>query len=168
MNGLKYLAACVLVTMTACASLAAPVENSDAAQRAQSALGKAEAYLKTQQKPDGGWQGERDLPALTAIVLRVFVQDPQYSSKDEFLSKGYAKLLKYQLENGGIYQDALANYNTAIAISALAAAKDESFKERIDKAVAYLKGLQWTKGDNAPQGAKFIDQWYGGWGYGGQ
>src|SRR5205814_498101 len=41
-------------------------------------------------------------------------------------------------------------------------------KERIDKAVAYLKGLQWMKGDNAPKGAKFIDQWYGGWGYGGQ
>jgi squalene-hopene/tetraprenyl-beta-curcumene cyclase len=142
----------------------------DLASSAQSLLTRAEAFLKAQQKPDGGWQGEKDPPAMTAIVLRAFVQDPKFSANDEFLHKGYEKLLSYQLENGGIYKDMLANYNTAIAISSLTAANDPSFKDRIDKAVAYLKGLQWmqTAASAAPNGQKFIDQWYGGWGYDGR
>src|SRR2546426_4046208 len=68
------------------------VKNKQALNTAEVALTKAEAYLKSQQKSDGGWQGEKDPPALTAIVLRAFVQDPQYSAKDEFIAKGYAKL----------------------------------------------------------------------------
>ena len=69
----------------------------------------------------------------------------KYDAKTDFVKKGYDKLLSYQLEDGGIYKDLLANYNTAIAVSALAAAENPAFKERIDRAVAYLKGLQWTR-----------------------
>src|SRR5438045_2149969 len=57
---------------------AAPVSPASAAQdpaaQAQALVDKGLAYLKAQQKPDGGWQTEKDFPALTAIVLRAFVE----------------------------------------------------------------------------------------------
>src|SRR5687768_16725964 len=141
-----------------------------AAADAQKLIDRGLAYLKTQQKPDGGWQNETQPPAVTAIVLKAFVQDGKYDASTDFVKKGYDKLLGYQLENGGIYKDLLANYNTAIAVSALAAAEDPAFKPRIDKAVAYLKSLQWTGViSGGPKGEKNIEvgnPWYGGFGYG--
>ena len=157
----------------------APARNANnhpLAQRAQELIDKGLAFLKSQQKPDGSWQGEKDPPALTAIVLKAFVQDDEYDAKTDFVRKGYERLLSYQPEDGGIYKDGLANYNTAIAVSALAAAKEPAFRERIDKAVAYLKGLQWTeatqpehpdKAKHPPLVAGEADPFYGGWGYGG-
>ena len=142
----------------------------DPAAKAQAAIDKGLAYLKAQQQPDGGWQGKDEPPAITAIVLRAFVQQPGNTSKTDFVAKGYQKLLSHQLDNGGVYQDLLANYNTAIALSALAAANDPAFRPQMDRAVAYLKGIQWT--ENAagpgPKGEKVADKsnpWYGGFGY---
>ena len=112
---------------------------------ARAAIDKGLAYLKSQQKPDGSWQNEKDPPAMTAVVLKAFVQDKEkYNANTDFVKRGFDKLLSHQMEDGGIYKDTLANYNTAIALSALAAADNPAFKERIDRAVAYLKGLQWT------------------------
>src|SRR5687767_8693158 len=84
----------------------------DPAARAQALIDKGLAFLKTQQKPDGGWQGEKDPPALTALVLRAFVRAEKYDADTDFVQKGYDKLLTYQVEDGGIYKDLLANYNT--------------------------------------------------------
>ncbi|HSI36205.1 MAG TPA: prenyltransferase/squalene oxidase repeat-containing protein [Tepidisphaeraceae bacterium] len=137
--------------------------------KVQASLDKALAFLKSQQKPDGGWQGEKDPPALTALPLRVFAQDPKSGPAADFVKKGYAKLLSYQLDNGGIYQDLLANYNTSIALSALTASQDPAHKPYVDRAVAYLKGIQWTdKTGPGPKGEKIADDknpWFGGWGY---
>ena len=105
----------------------------DPSARAQKLIDSGLAYLKTQQKPDGSWQNEKDPPAMTAIVLKAFVQDDKYDAKTDFVKRGYDKLLTYQLDDGGIYKDTLANYNTAIAVSALAAAEDPAYKPRIDK-----------------------------------
>jgi len=150
----------------------APVHAADAAStdaKVQAAVDKALAYLKSQQKPDGGWQKENDPPALTAIALKAFAQDPKVGPGADFVKKGYDKLLTYQLDNGGIYQDLLANYNTSIAISSLTAANNPAFKDRIDKAVAYIKGIQWTDKTGAgPKGETVKDDknnWWGGWGY---
>ncbi|HEV2295318.1 MAG TPA: prenyltransferase/squalene oxidase repeat-containing protein [Tepidisphaeraceae bacterium] len=138
---------------------------------AEAAIERGHAALRAVQAPDGGWQRPGDPPAITAIVLRAFVHGGKYDTSNDFIKKGYDQLLSYQLENGGIYKDLLANYNTAIAVSALAAADEPSFKPRIEKAVAYLKGLQWTEntGGAGPKGERVTDEknpWYGGWGYG--
>jgi squalene-hopene/tetraprenyl-beta-curcumene cyclase len=148
--------------------------------RLQATIDKGLAYLKTQQKPDGGWAGEKEPPAFTALVLRTFVKDPRYGTKDDFIKKGYDRLLSYQVDSGGIYKDLMANYSTAVALSALSAARDPAYKPQIDKAVAYLKSLQWTP-DTKPEfagegeantGKQVVkddkDPWYGGWGYGGR
>jgi squalene-hopene/tetraprenyl-beta-curcumene cyclase len=139
--------------------------------RAQALIDRGLAFLRTQQKPDGGWQGEKDPPAITAIVLRAFVLDEQYDARTDFVARGYDRLLAAQVADGGIYKDLLANYNTAIAVSALAAANDPTFQPRIDRAVAYLKGLQWAPGITSAEGEGIAgegDPWFGGWGYGGR
>src|SRR5690349_10731664 len=99
----------------------------------QATIDKALDYLKKQQKPDGGWAAEKEPPAFTALVLRTLVKDPRYSTKDEFIKKGYDKLVSFQVDDGGIYKNLQANYSTAIAVSALAAANDPSLKPQLDK-----------------------------------
>jgi hypothetical protein len=144
-------------------------------RKAQGMIDKGLAYLQTQQKPDGSWQNEKEPPALTAIVLKAFAQNSKHGAHPDFVKKGYDRLLTYQLEDGGIYKDTLANYNTAIAVSALIAAENPAYRDRIDKAVAYLKGLQWTdktKFEHPDQAKRPLvageaDPFYGGWGYGG-
>lgn len=147
------------------------------ADQADKLIARGLDYLKTQQKPDGGWASDREPPAITAIVLRGFVRADQYSLEDEFVRKGYDRLLSFQLDDGGIYRDLLANYNTAIAVSALAAADHEPFRPQIERAVAYLRGLQWTEQtrpehDDPTKGQQVVkdknDPFFGGWGYGGR
>jgi squalene-hopene/tetraprenyl-beta-curcumene cyclase len=166
MKPATWLLAAVVLVLSPVLALAA----ADPAKQGQAVVDKAIGYLRSTQKPDGSWQTERTPPALTALALKVMVQDAKYDAKNDFVKKGYEKLLGYQWQDGGIYKDMLANYNTAIAISALAAAEDPSFKPAIDKAVAYLKSLQWTDTiQGGPKGEKNIDvnnPWYGGTGYG--
>jgi squalene-hopene/tetraprenyl-beta-curcumene cyclase len=141
----------------------------DPSARAQAMIDKGLNYLKTQQQPDGGWQrSPQEPPGITALVLRAFVSGKQYSLKDDFVKKGYDKLLSYQKPDGGIFQDMLANYNTAIAASALAAADDPSVNDNLQKAVGWLKKTQWIEGTTGPKGEKVSDKsnsWYGGFGY---
>ncbi len=145
------------------------------AQQAQDLIDNGLAFLKSRQQPDGSWQNDKQPPAMTAIVLKAFVQEEAYDANTDFVKRGFDKLLSYQVSDGGIYKDTLANYNTAIALSALAAADNPAFKDRIEKAVSYLKGLQWTDKSKFehPDAAKRPtvkdenDVFYGGWGYGG-
>jgi squalene-hopene/tetraprenyl-beta-curcumene cyclase len=138
------------------------------ADTAKSLADKGLNFLKTQQQPDGGWQQQNQPPGVTALVLRAFVLHPDYTAQTPLVKKGFEKLFTYQLDSGGIYQDSLANYNTAIAVSAIAAAKEPAFKERLDRGVAYLKGIQWQPGLKGPKGETIDEKnpWYGGWGYG--
>lgn len=169
---MKFRHASRFALLAVAALIAAPAfaQQGKLAEQVQASIDKGIEFIKSQQKPDGGWQTEKDPPAITALVVKALAQDPKVGPNAEVTRKGYDKLLSYQLENGGIYQDLLANYNTAIAISSLSAANNPAYKERIDRAVAYLKGLQWTdKTGPGPKGEKVADDknvWWGGWGYG--
>ena len=167
--GVAVFAPAMISPLRPSVALAAPEAQSLEA-RARDAINKGAEFLKSQQKSDGGWQNANDPPAITALVLRSIVVARPDSANEEFIKKGYQKLLSYQLDNGGIYQDLLANYNTAIAVSALSAIKDPAYKPALDKAVAYLKGLQFTTNTPAdPKGQKVSDDkhtWFGGFGYG--
>lgn len=139
------------------------------ADKAQALIDKGLNYLKTQQKSDNTWQRDSDPPAVTAIVLKAFIGDKKYDADQPFLEKGYDALLKFQQPNGGIYKDMLANYNTAIAVSALAAAKEAEYQEAQSKAVAFLKRLQWSDETSSESERKAVDEKnpnFGGWGYG--
>ncbi len=157
-----------LITFFAVTAIAHAKETPE--QRARAIVDKSTDFLKSKQQPDGAWHAGPQPPAITAVVLKALVQHPRYDHNTDFIRKGYDKLLTYQVEDGGIYRDLLANYNTAIAISSLAAADNPEFKPRIDKAVAYLKSLQWTdRIQGGPKGEGKIDvgnPWFGGSGYG--
>lgn len=168
---------------------AAPVvraADEDPSAKAQALIDKGLAYLKSQQQPNGSWQrSDREPVGISALVLRAFVQDEKYDAKTDFVAKGFENLLSYQTTEGGIYKNLLANYNTAICVSTLVKAGDPAFQPVIDKAVAYLKTLQWTEltkpeyvgqpDEKVPEqntGKQVVtgpdDPFYGGWGYGGR
>jgi squalene-hopene/tetraprenyl-beta-curcumene cyclase len=159
----------VLITFSSILRAEAPAKQ-DAVARGQSVATKAVDFLKSKQQPDGAWHTDKAPPAITAIVLKALVQDERYDANSDLVKKGYEKLLSYQYENGGIYKDLLANYNTAIAVSSLAAAENPQYQERIDKAVAYLKSLQWNDtiagGPKGEKGIEVGNPWFGGFGYG--
>jgi squalene-hopene/tetraprenyl-beta-curcumene cyclase len=152
----------LLLPLTAIA--ATPLED-----KAHATIEKGLDFLKTQQKPDGSWERPGDPPAMTALPLKAFMGDPGHDADEPFLEKGFDKLLSYQKPDGGIFNDVLANYNTAIAISALAASKEAEYQPQMQKALEYLRRLQWTdKIDKVPerQNVPSTDPRYGGFGYG--
>lgn len=139
--------------------------------KARVAVTRALEYLRAQQRDDGGWHDEQQPPAITALVLRGFVAEPAYGARADFVRRGFARLLSFQSEDGGIYRDILANYNTAIAISALVASGDPAYRPRIERATAYLRSLQWTDLTVSAEGTTIEgrdDPFFGGWGYGGR
>src|SRR5205823_1215367 len=139
------------------------------ADKAQAAIDKGLEFLKSQQKPDGSWERPGDPPAISALVLKAFMQDKKYDADQPFLEKGFNQLLSNQKPDGGIFRDLLSNYNTAIAISALAASKEAEYQPPLQRAMEYLRRLQWSdKIDKVPERQQVPqdDPRYGGWGYG--
>lgn len=139
-----------------------------AAEQAATIETKAVAFLKGAQKPDGGWQAAEEPPGFTALVLRAVVMHPGNNADMDWIKKGYDHLLAQQVGDGGIYTGELSCYNTAIALSAMAAADRPQYKEPMEKALKYLRGFQWTDSFVSPKGTKANTPnhpWYGGWGY---
>ncbi len=145
----------------------APASEAPVADRARALADQGAMYLKSKQNEDGGWQGKQDPPGITALALRAVAR--RRGAEDESVKKGLAKLLKDQQPDGGIYNGMLANYNTAIAISALSALPQPEAKQAMDRAVGFLKGLQITdKTQNAKVGPiTEKSNWFGGTNYGG-
>lgn len=160
-----------MVLPTASAAEATPdAREQQAVAHARSVIDAALNYMKTQQQSDGSWQrSPREPVAITALVVRAFASDEKVGPRADFVRKGYERLLAEQQPDGGIYKDLLANYNTAIAVSALAASSDPAHKEAMRKAVAYLKSAQFSDAVAGPKGEKIEvnHPYYGGWGYGG-
>ena len=115
-------------------------------------------YLLTQKDGTDGWsmgQGA-NRPAITAMVLKVLLQHPDYDSSSPVVKKGFAALMVYRKADGGFYEPTagLPNYTTSIAIMAMVAANDPKFKPDIDQAVKFLRTQQIAPGDTTPKGVK--------------
>jgi squalene-hopene/tetraprenyl-beta-curcumene cyclase len=170
-NRLSILLALALASTALAKAPVPPPATDPASIKAQTVLDKGLVYLKTLQQPDGSWQKAGEPPAVTALVLKCYMQDGKYDADDAFLEKGFDALFKNQKPDGGIYDNMLANYNTAIAISAIAAAQEGEYQPQLAKALAYLRKLQWTDTIDKTPGmeAKVVDKnnpYYGGFGYG--
>jgi squalene-hopene/tetraprenyl-beta-curcumene cyclase len=150
-------------------SHAARAQANPPAAQVQTIVDRGLTFLKQQQESDGSWQQTGEPPAITAITIKAFIQDPHYKVDEPFLRKAFEKLLSYQKPDGSISDDMLSTYNTAIAISALAQSNQQQYKPAFQKALAYLRDLQWfDKIEGVPANMKVPerDPNYGGFGYG--
>ena len=64
--------------------------------RVQATIDKGLTFLKSQQQPDGTWQKTGQPPALTALPLKAFAQDPKFGPGADFVKKGFEKLIAQQ------------------------------------------------------------------------
>jgi squalene-hopene/tetraprenyl-beta-curcumene cyclase len=116
------------------------------------------ANLLKQQNAEGGWgfDPKKSYPALTAMVVKVLLQHPDYKFDTPVVAKGLDVLMKFRQADGGFYDAASPasdpNYNTCIAVMTLALVKDKDpkYKEALDSAVKYLRGMQIVAGTKAP------------------
>lgn len=144
-------------------------------RKARQMIEKSIDYLRTQQDAEtGGWsvpeQGP-NIPAISALVLNGMLMEPDIDHTDPTVASGLEYLYSFQQDDGGIYDVILANYNTAITVSALAHVNTAEAGEAIQQAIPFLKRLQWSE-DAIPgrEDTAVVDRshpYYGGVGYGG-
>lgn len=132
--------------------------------RSTAPIAKATAFLVEQGQADDGSFSSQVGPAITALAVTALVETGTPADSPE-IAKGIDYLLRFAHNDGGIHppDSAVANYETAIAIMALAACnKTGTHDERLLKAKAFVKGLQWTE----EEGETPSSPAYGGAGYG--
>jgi len=129
------------------------------AERRQEAIARGVAYLVKEQAQDGSWgEGNVGITALCADALLWCGK----TAKDEPVRRAIRHLLKYQQDDGGIYDVGLKTYTTSIALMVLVKADANAYADAIEKAKAYLIKHQWDEAESIDKG----NPWYGGHGYG--
>lgn len=134
---------------------------------------KAIEYLRTQQDATtGGWAvpDQPDgphLPGISGLVLHGMLMEPGVDVSDSYVERGVNYLMSHRREDGGIYDRILPNYNTALALSALARVDRGDVKAAIPDAQQFLRGLQWAgQLDDDGEEITRSHTFYGGAGYG--
>lgn len=136
------------VTLGHAADAPAKKDYTSLKQEVRQSIARGNAWLKSQQKPDGHWDDD-GLPAFTALALTAATRAPDYDRKaamPEHVEKGYQWLLSQQKEDGGIYNRGLSVYNTATALTALVSSGQENYGPAIVKARKHLIDNQWDIG----------------------
>lgn len=161
-----------------CAPGAPPERDTNA--RAKVMIERAIGYLRTQQdQQTGGWavpaedSGRPHLPGISALVLQGVLLDPEHPRDAEWIQRGVRYLLDYQDADGGIHDNFLPAYNTALSVSALARVDDARARDAVTRGVDFLRRLQWTEDADPNVGGREASRpvgpehlFYGGVGYG--
>jgi squalene-hopene/tetraprenyl-beta-curcumene cyclase len=121
-------------------------------------------FLRKTQDAEGSWQ---QYPGVTSVAVLGFLRNGK-TEKDPAVAKACAYLASLAKPNGAIYTDqygpaqALPNYNTSLALTALHATKNPKYAAIVKKAQEFLVGSQYDEGE----GFTPKDHQYGGIGYG--
>ena len=127
-------------------------------------VARAIGYLAAKGQAEDGSFSSQAGPAVTALVATSVMRHGRTPS-DPLVAKALKYLDQFVQPDGGIYRTGslYANYETSIAIVCLTEANaDGRYSERLKKADAFIKGLQWDEGE----GKDASDPAYGGAGYG--
>ncbi len=143
--------------------------------KAQQALARGLAYLRSAQNQDGGWltdtqaaptdQPDKPSPiavAVTALAAKAIIQAQPQAINDAAFHRAIRFMRSAQNEDGSFEGGALTNYVTSVVVMALAGADEQDFHDEIHDATHWLVIKQWdqTEGLTAKQ------DWFGGAGYG--
>ena len=138
----------ILATAVGSAAEKNPNRYESLKQEIRQSIARGNAWLKTQQKPEGNWDDD-GIPAFTALALTAATRDPNMNRKAPFpehIEKGFTWLLTQQKEDGGIYNRGLSVYNTATSVTALVVGGREAYEPAIVKARKHLIDNQWDLG----------------------
>jgi len=109
------------------------------------AINRGLQFLVTQQDEEGFW-GDKNQPALSALVLSSMGGNPERAKAPELyqaeLNKGYEYLLSKVKDDGGIYGKGLACYNTSLSMMALLSWEDPRARQAILAARRFLINQQ--------------------------
>ena len=158
----------VVRTVTALAVLISitpqPVSLAADSAKLDAAIAKASAFLRDRGQADDGSLSSQAGPAITALAVTALAKTGTPADA-EVIRKGLEYLMKFRHDDGGIHPESsqVANYETSIAIMALAACNaDGRHDAALKQAEAFVKGLQLDEGE----GPAPADPAYGGAGYG--
>ena len=145
------------------AQTAQPRMNPQLRQRSVRAIAGGLHYLRGQQAADGSLLGN---VGVTALALRAFLESPEkYSEADgPFITRQVEYLLGKARPDGSISASLQGTaYNTAVAITALAATRNAKYEAVLAGGRKFLSEHQVDEGE----GYKSDHPFYGGVGYGG-
>ena len=127
-------------------------------------LARGVTFLRPRQDAKGGWSTQRE-PGITALVVTALLRSGQVSPADPAVTRALAYLEGYVGPNGGVSEEAHANYATSIGLVAFQEANRNGRYDRVIKAGQdFLKSKQWDESE----GKNRDDAFYGGAGYGGR
>jgi squalene-hopene/tetraprenyl-beta-curcumene cyclase len=115
-------------------------------------------FLKSQQNDNGSYG---PVVGITALAVRAMTGSPMdVGLKDPAVKKAVDWVMKYQQDNGGIYDPRFGkgNYNTSIAVMMFASLNEPWYKDVIQKGVNYIESVQKKTMPSSDPNA-------GGWGY---
>lgn len=167
--------ALLFASMVALASTAPAMAIDEAHIRVgERVIERAIGYLRAQQDAaTGGWSvSERGpaLPAITGLVVHGMLLDPRIDDTDPAVRRGMEYMLSFRQPDGGIYDQVLSNYNTAICLSALAQSARPDAASAIGPAQEFIRATQWSEESIDHSETGRVDPshpFYGGIGYGG-
>lgn len=160
-----------LVTLAVSTCISAQGADDAATEPGAAAVRGGLGFLDGRQDDDGSWSPEPG-PAVTGLVLRALVQDGRTPATDPVAAAALAYVLGKVQPDGSIRSgedSMLANYNTAICVSALAQLPDDPrARAAVLEGLDFLRAQQWQAGMTDPKGEPVTEShpYFGGAGYG--
>jgi Squalene-hopene cyclase C-terminal domain/Prenyltransferase and squalene oxidase repeat len=131
---------------SAAAARAADGPSAPDPKEVKAVVDRAVAFFKTTQKPDGSFSPKIAGPGVSALVVASLIRNG-VSPKEPLVARTLAYLEKQVQPDGGVYNKALANYTTSVAVMAFHEAnRDGKYDTVIKNATQFLRKLQY--GDN--------------------
>ena len=136
--------------MLALAGFSQPAAKGPSPKEIKAVTDKAAAYLKSTQQADGSFSPGFTAPGITSLVAASLLKNG-YTLKDPVVAKSMKFLEGKVKKDGGVYDKALANYITSVAIMAFAEANEGGKYDSVLKNAAdFLKGIQHDGGESDP------------------
>jgi squalene-hopene/tetraprenyl-beta-curcumene cyclase len=106
------------------------------------------AYLLARQQADGSWEGHAGITSV--VILSLLKPAPAPGAAADAAARGLAYLERWVQPDGGVYQEDVKHYTTAVALLAFAASGEPRYRARIAGAQAYLLRLQAREDNGFP------------------